>query len=129
MTPEEARVLVDRQARAWVARDLDAIAAMFAPEGLFATPGGTWTGPEAIREAAAQFFAVRDEVQVQVTSVVVNGDLGAAEWTWREHDPRTGRWSTMHDAVVFEVRDGLVTRWREYFDPAEPQPASEPDAR
>jgi limonene-1,2-epoxide hydrolase len=48
--------------------------------------------------------------------VLVDGDWGAAEWVWREVRYVTGRVHEAEDAVVFQVCDGLLVYWREYFD-------------
>lgn len=112
------RALILRQARAWEARDPDAVAADFAPDGVLVSPGGSWRGPEAIREAARKFFEGTAAVEVVVTRVLVDGDAGAVEWTWTETAP-DGRRFRAEDGIVFELRDGKIVYWREYFDPAE----------
>lgn len=126
MSREEARALVERQARAWENEDLDAITADFAPDGVLVSPGGRWQGPKAIRAAAEQFFAGTTGVRVEVTRVLLDGDAGAAEWTWTE-SRSDGTRRTAEDAIVFELRDGRIARWREYFDPADlDEPSVEP---
>lgn len=117
MNREEALALVGRQARAWEAGDLDAIAADFAPDGVLASPGGAWRGPDEIRTAAESFFSAAESVTVDVTRVLVDGDFGAVEWTWTER--RAGETYVAEDAIVFELRDGRIILWREYFDPSE----------
>lgn len=120
---EEARALVERQARAWEAGDLDAIVADFAPDGVLASPGGTWEGPGEIRTAAEGFFEAAESVTVDVTRVLVDSDAGAVEWTWTEK--RAGETYVAEDAIIFELRDGEIVYWREYFDPSElERPAS-----
>jgi limonene-1,2-epoxide hydrolase len=56
-------------------------------------------------------------VDVSVRRVLVDGDDGAVEWVWTER--RGDELVTMEDAIAFSVRDGLVTYWREYFDPTQ----------
>jgi len=115
---EGARALVERQARAWENEDLEAIVADFAPDGVLVSPGGSWQGLDAIRAAAEGFFAGVTDVRIEVTRVLLDGDAGAAEWTWTERRS-DGTRRTAEDAVVFELRDGRIARWREYFDPAD----------
>src|SRR5688572_21470079 len=83
MNSEEARALVERQARAWERADLAAIMADFAPDGALISPGGRWQGYDALRHAAESVFEAVT-VQVVVTRVLLEGDQGAAEWTWTE---------------------------------------------
>jgi ketosteroid isomerase-like protein len=57
-------------------------------------------------------------VRVTVGRVLADGDQGAAEWTWRERLRDDGSRRTYEDALIFELRDGQLVYWREYFDPA-----------
>lgn len=118
MTFEEAAALVHAVARAWEDADLDAICADFAEDGVFISPGGRWVGPAAIREAATSFYRVARDVKVVVTRVLVMGEQGAAEWTWSETRIASGERHTADDGVIFELRDGKIAYWREYFDTA-----------
>ena len=118
MTIEQARALVERQARAWECADVAAITADFAPDGVLISPGGRWQGHDALRTAAAAFFAASTDVQVTVTRVLLDGDQGAVEWTWSETRRADGRRHTVEDAIIFALRDGRITYWREYFDTA-----------
>jgi uncharacterized protein (TIGR02246 family) len=118
MTLEEAYALVQRNARAWENADLDAIPTDFAEDGVFVSPGGRWQGKTAIRAAAEGFFATTRDVHVDITRVLVMGDQGAAEWTWSETRIATGTRHSADDAIVFELRDGKISYWREYFDTA-----------
>lgn len=106
-------------AAAWTGRDVAAIAELFADDALFITPGGALRGRDAIASAAAAFFAFAGDVAVTITRALADGDQGAIEWTWREADAATGVRRTTEDAIVFELRDGKVIYWREYFDPAQ----------
>ncbi|MDQ3250156.1 MAG: nuclear transport factor 2 family protein [Chloroflexota bacterium] len=118
MTYEQAYALVERQARAWEAADVEAAVADFAPDAHFISPGGRWQGPDAIRGAVEAFFGGAGEVKVQITRVLVDGEQGAAEWTWSEVRYADGQRHTAEDAIVFAVREGKIVYWREYFDTA-----------
>jgi uncharacterized protein (TIGR02246 family) len=113
-----ARALVERQAQAWEQGDLHAISADFAPDGVFISPGGRWQGPAGVREAAASFFALFRDVQVEITRVLLDDDQGAVEWTWHETRRADGRRTATEDGIIFVVRDDKIIYWREYFDTA-----------
>ena len=81
MNNEEARALVERQARAWNRADPAAIVADFAPDGVLISPRGRWRGHDALRRAVESVFAAVSDVQVVVTRVLLEADQGAAEWT------------------------------------------------
>jgi len=118
MNSTEARALVERQARAWERGDLTAIVADFAPDGVLISPGGCCQGHDALRQAAESFFAAAIDVQVVVTRVLLDGDQGAAEWTWSETSRTDGRRYTIKDAIIFDLHDDQIVSWREYFDTA-----------
>jgi uncharacterized protein (TIGR02246 family) len=118
MTIATVASLIERQARAWERADPEAIVADFAQDGLFISPGGRWQGREAIRRAAADFFAQAIDIRVTITRLLVDGELGAVEWTWSEHRLKSGQRHTAEDAIIFQIRDDKIVYWREYFDTA-----------
>ena len=119
MDGQQARALVERQARAWEAQDIEAVLADFTSDGVLSSPGGRWQGHNAIRQAARLFFARVSDVQVRVTHVLLDGGgtQGAAEWTWSETRADGSR-HIAEDAIIFELRHGKILSWREYFDTA-----------
>jgi uncharacterized protein (TIGR02246 family) len=118
LTREEARTLIERQALAWEHEDLQAIAADFADDAMFISPGGTWHGPVAIQGAARAFFATTTGVRVVITRIIMDGDKGAVEWTWHETRRSDGRQFSAEDGIVFVLRGRKIVYWREYFDTA-----------
>jgi uncharacterized protein (TIGR02246 family) len=116
MNSEEARVLVERQARAWERADLAAIVADFAPDGILISPRGRWRGHDALRRAAESVFAAVTDVRVVVTRTLLEGDQGAAEWTWSETNRADGGRHTVEDAIIFALCDDKLVFWREYLD-------------
>ena len=119
MNIQQAWALVERQARAWEQADLQAIAADFATDGILMSPGGRWQGETAIRAAAEGFFHVSTDVEVNVTRVLLDGDSGAAEWTWSETRRADGSRHRAEDAIIFLLQNDKIVYWREYFDTAQ----------
>ena len=119
MNRQEAEALIKRQARAWEHADSDAVVADFAPDGILISPSGRWQGHDSLRNGIESFFAEARDIQVAVTRVLIDGDQGAVEWTWSETRLSTGRRHSADDAIIFTVRDGKITYWREYIDAGE----------
>jgi uncharacterized protein (TIGR02246 family) len=118
MNRMQAQRLVEQMAIAWVQRDISAIVSLFAEDGALITPGGAARGQAAIASMITTFFAQPVAVAVTITRVLVDGSQGAVEWIWRETST-SGAERTLEDAIIFEVRDGKVVYWREYFDPTQ----------
>ena len=101
---------------AWERRDTEHIVDAFAEDGVYhSTPLTPIVGRAAIREFVAGFEgtpAGRLEVRHQIASdgVVMN------ERT--DHITLNGRSVTLPITGVFEIADGRITAWREYFDMA-----------
>ena len=99
---------------AWERRDTDHIAAAFAPDGVYhSMPLTPIVGREAIRAWVASFEGKppgRLEVLHQVASprVVLQERL--------DRITLNGQPVVLPIAGVFELADGLITAWREYFD-------------
>jgi uncharacterized protein (TIGR02246 family) len=118
MRIEEVRSLIERQARAWERADAAAIVADFTPDGVLISPTGRWQGHQALRAAAEAAFAEVTDISITVTRVLLDGDQGAVEWTWSETNRHDGYRSTVEDGIIFELQDGKIVLWREYFDTA-----------
>lgn len=118
MDIEQARALVEHQARAWERADVDAVLADFAPDGVLISPMGRWQGHQALREIVGAFFATGVTVTIAITRVLLDGDTGAAEWTWDETNPATGHHHSVDDGIIFVLDGEKLRYWREYFDTA-----------
>jgi limonene-1,2-epoxide hydrolase len=100
--------------RAWEQRDTERIMASFADDAVYhAMPLAPIVGKDALREFVTSFETVpggRLEVHHQLASdgVVVN------ERT--DHLSFHGRQLVVPICAVFEIEDGLIAAWREYFD-------------
>lgn len=53
-------------------------------------------------------------VEVEVANVVASGDLVVIERA--DHFTRSGERSSVPMMGIFEIRDGHITAWRDYFD-------------
>jgi uncharacterized protein (TIGR02246 family) len=119
MTLEEVRELVERQAHAWVVENIELALPDFAPDAIFQTPGGRFEGRDQIREIANKFFQSATNLKVTITRLIFDGQAGAVEWTWEETVRATSLRHMAEDAIVFEIVDGQIVYWREYFDTAQ----------
>ena len=100
---------------AMVKMDFDTAVTYFAPDGEYTNiPMSTVRGPAGVREVLEPFFAPIHENEFIILRVAATGptvfferlDRHRLDHGWREL-PVTG---------VFEVHDGLITVWRDYFD-------------
>lgn len=115
MTNQEVLELVNRQAQAWQSNDVEAIVADFAVDALFISPGGHWRGSEQIAAAAHDFFSTTTDIQIDVTSVLCDGDRCAVEWSWRETRLLDNSQHGADDAIIFTLQNGKIAYWREYL--------------
>jgi ketosteroid isomerase-like protein len=119
LTHADAVALFDRRRRAWLAEDLDAYLALWAPDMTFASP----VHPEPLdRDAFAALLRASNTatrpVRFDVRHLAMSGDTVLAEWSItieRRDDQRSIAWDGMS---VCTMRDGLITQWREYWNPA-----------
>ncbi len=115
-TPEE---LVNEFIAALVARDLDGAAAMVTEDFEYDNvPMGKSFGPSALTETLNGFFGMCTGIDWQILRQTSSGDL-ANGIVLNERDDRVeihGRWTTLPVAGVFEIKNGKLTLWRDYFD-------------
>ena len=124
----ELRQTIDRYNDAWNAHDLDAIAAMHAPDMVFAnhTAGESATGEE-VREHIESIFETWPDIAFSTRRLYVHDGLVVQEWTATATHAKTMRrgdlvaeptgnevtWDGL-DVIPFE--DGLVKRKDVYSD-------------
>ena len=101
------------------ARDIEAAAAMVSADFEYDNvPMGKAFGPDGLRNTLTGFFAMLDDVDWQVIRQTSTGDMSSGT-VLNERDDRVnlkGTWHSLPVAGVFEVRDGIITLWRDYFD-------------
>lgn len=71
-------------------------------------------GAAQARSWLENFLALVEEIDWQVHRLIADGDVVVTERTDRFRI--TGRWIDLPVAGVFEVRDGKIALWRDYFD-------------
>lgn len=114
-----ARRWADTWRSAWPARDVDAIAALYAENAVyralaFRDPD---LGLEGIRRYLRENFAVEERVECWFGDSIASGDRAAVEWwaTWMERGERI----TLAGTTVLRFgEDGLVTDHRDYWNEA-----------
>ncbi len=102
-----------------VARDLDGAAQMVSSDFEYDNvPMGKAFGPEALTTTLAGFFGMCTAIDWEILRQTSSGDLTHGT-VLNERDDRVeihGRWATLPVAGVFEIRDGKLVLWRDYFD-------------
>lgn len=104
---------------ALVARDLDAACAMVAENFEYDNvPVGKAFGPDGLRSTLSGFFGMCTAIDWEIVRQVSSGDLSSGT-VLNERDDRVeihGAMRSLPVAGVFEIRDGFITLWRDYFD-------------
>jgi limonene-1,2-epoxide hydrolase len=117
MSHDAPREVVLAFLRAFEAKDYDTaqryIAANCEYENM---PLGKVQGPQGVRSVLEPFFAPTIENKFDILREATNGSIVFVERLDR-HLVKTG-WVNLPVTGVFEVRDGLIQVWREYFDAA-----------
>jgi ketosteroid isomerase-like protein len=113
----DARELIELHARAFAAGDWDAVSAHWHPEAELVSPGGTWP-VSAMPAIMADLDDAYSDIEITVTNVFASADGAyiALEWTYASTRRSDGERSAVPDAIIVELRDGLIYSWREYFD-------------
>jgi limonene-1,2-epoxide hydrolase len=100
---------------AWERRDVDALLAYFAPDAVYHNmPLEPVRGHAAIRDVLNVFVPPASKIRFELLAVASRGDLVFTE----RMDRFTvgGKEVALPVAGVFEIRDGKIAAWRDYFD-------------
>jgi limonene-1,2-epoxide hydrolase len=112
--------LVHRHVAAWEARDASAISATLHPQAEFVLPTGRWQGQPDIQAALSERLAGWHALRVHIRRLLIDVEQQAAavEWIGRHARPGESGCREIRGGTVLDFNsDGLVWRWRTYFDP------------
>src|SRR3954452_2658433 len=108
--------LVTEFCRLWAKPNIEEIVGWFTDDAVYHNiPMAPAEGREAIKEFIAGFLAAADGIDFIVHRQVALGDLVMNERT-DVMRLKTGREIALPVMGTFEVRDGRIAAWRDYFD-------------
>lgn len=112
-TPEQ---IVRDFLAAWPRRNLDELVAPFAPHAVYHNvPVAPVEGIEAIRATFAGFLETMPSIALDLVEIAANGSMVLTERVDRFVMPN-GHAFELPVAGVFQVRDGKIVSFRDYFD-------------
>jgi limonene-1,2-epoxide hydrolase len=115
MTASDAVDVVSRFCASWSEGDLDAIMGFFADDAVYHNiPVDPVTGTDAIRTTIEGFTTGVDSIEFLVDHIVGDGDVVLTERVDVFSLP--GKTIRLPVMGTFEVRDGRIAAWRDYFD-------------
>jgi limonene-1,2-epoxide hydrolase len=102
---------------AWSGRDVDAILAWFAADAVYHNmPIAPVRGHAEIRGVLEIFVPPASKIEFEILAVASRGDVVFTERV--DRFTVGGKEIALPVAGVFEVRDGKIAAWRDYFDMA-----------
>jgi limonene-1,2-epoxide hydrolase len=115
-TPAPERLVLDFCA-AWARRDIDELLGYFTDDAVYHNvPIDPVVGRDAIRSVFELFVTPAEAITFEVRNVANRGDVVFTERVDRFR--MGGKDIELPVAGVFEVRDGRIAAWRDYFDMA-----------
>lgn len=103
---------------AWPSGDATTLARFFSEDATYRNgPLAPALGRDAIVTGLASMMQLGGEVAVDITHLLVEGPVVMTERVdyWKNGEQT----ATLRVAGIFEVHDGVITAWRDYFDPQE----------
>jgi limonene-1,2-epoxide hydrolase len=120
-TEADNEALVRAFLEAWQLLDPDELIGYFTADAVYHNiPRSPVAGTDAIRELLALILAGHDAMRFDILTLVAAGDVVVTEridhlWAGDVHVP-------LPVMGIFELRDGRIAEWREYYDPAPVEP-------
>ena len=102
---------------AFNAKDVDGIMGFFTPDAVYHNlPMAPVEGTQAVRDLIEFFVGPAESLDWEILSIAENGDTVLAERI--DRFVIAGKQAALPVVGVFEMRDGKIAAWREYFDMA-----------
>ncbi len=115
--PTEPGALVKSLADAWAAKDIDLIMSHFTDDAVYHNiPMEPAVGADAVRVTIEGFLAMAESIVFETLHEVVDGDLVLNERV--DTFVMGGNTVPIKVMGIFELRDGRIAKWRDYFDMA-----------
>jgi uncharacterized protein (TIGR02246 family) len=121
MSDDEMRSAILNQIRAWEQGDAEGLAKGFTPVGEIVVAGKLIKGRDALRATVTRFSSRHSDVKVTLRRITFGENCAAVEYRWEDTKNETGERYIADDAVWVDFRDGLIARWREYWDNETPK--------
>jgi len=100
---------------AWTRRDIDALLGYFTDDAVYHNmPMAPVSGKNSIREVLNMFVPGADAIEFEMLRVAARGSVVFAERVDRFR--MGGKQVEVPVVGVFEIRDGRIAAWRDYFD-------------
>lgn len=116
-TTETAAQIVTRFCDTWERRDIDELLAFFADDAVYHNvPLDPAVGLEAIRATIELFIGMAPEIRFEIVRQLTDGDVVMNERV--DYLTVGDKTVALPVAGVFEIRDGKISLWRDYFDMA-----------
>lgn len=105
---------------AWEARDVEAILGMMAPDVVYHNiPMPPMTGHAAVRQFIGPFLAMSKRVEWQVHAIAETAQGVVLTERTDIFELANGKTVTLPVMGAFDIADGKIIRWRDYFDMAQ----------
>ena len=100
---------------AWARKNIDELLDFFTPDAVYHNmPLVPLSGIDAIRETLNMFVTPAERIEFELLAIASAGDLVFTERIDRFQ--MMGKNVSLPVAGVFEVRNGKIAAWRDYFD-------------
>jgi limonene-1,2-epoxide hydrolase len=107
--------VVRRFCDAWSKGDVDGVVGYFTDDAVYHNiPMEPVTGPDAIREFIAGFTGSIEKIEFRVDNIAAHGNVVMTERV--DIFTLPGKTIDLPVMGTFEVRDGKIAAWRDYFD-------------
>ncbi|HEX5142767.1 MAG TPA: limonene-1,2-epoxide hydrolase family protein [Mycobacterium sp.] len=115
MTSDQVEGVVRAELDAWSSLDVDAIMAPFATDAVWqAAPTVTFTGRDEILSAVRDYLGRMKSAELKVVNLAVNGDKVFTERI--DSFDYDGRKVAVTLMGIFEIANGKIAAWRDYYD-------------
>lgn len=107
--------LVHKHARAWSDGNYELLKEILHEDIIFASPYGRFNKAEILKDFQI-FKSLFKDSKTYINKIIIDREDFAVQWQFATTKIKTGKRSSVNDAIIGKVKDGKIIVWKEYFD-------------
>lgn len=109
-------LLINKIIQTCIEKDASAFASLFTDDAEIQLNNKTKVSKNDLEAITADYFSGLKFIKIEILGMAINQEdnLAFVEWIWSDYNLKNDTENSHQNAIVLELKDNLIYRWREY---------------